>query len=154
MVIASQAHPLILITQGVVVEGNQPLCEHLCFIWSHKDYNNSLGMCWVCLSLTDTHTHAITPSLINRCSIGHVLEREEFTFWTGKYHCFSSPSKFICYPIHRCLSCLPSFSLCCHGYAIPMATAGLYGWPRAPTVEDSLNLSLHIPFKLTDKSHK
>lgn len=42
----------------------------------------------------------------------------------------------------------PPFPLCCHGVAIPMATACLCGWPRAPTVEDSLNLSLHIPFKL------
>lgn len=48
--------------------------------------------------------------------------------------CASGPLSlnFICRPIHPCLSLPPSFPLCCHGYAIPMATGGLYGWLRAP----------------------
>lgn len=39
---------------------------------------------------------------------------------------------FICCPIYPCSSLLPFFPLCCHGYTIPMATGGLYGWPQAP----------------------
>lgn len=47
---------------------------------------------------------------------------------------------------------LLSFPLCCYGYAIPMATAVLCGWPPAPILEDILNLSLHILFKLNLKT--
>lgn len=63
---------------------------------------------------------------------------------------FPLPTNFIYFSTHCGVN--PAYTLyflCCHGYAIPMATAGLCGWPPAPTAEDSVNLSLHIPFTQT-----
>ena len=47
------------------------------------------------------------------------------------------------FTLHQCLSCLPSFPLCCHGYAIPMATAGLYRWPQAPLLRTLSNFIIY-----------
>lgn len=93
------------------------------------------------LCIVPMHRHTILPGLINKDHRYVPLDKHT-TLPTEQENMSVSPlaSKYICYLIHQCLSCLPSSPLCCHGYAIPMATAGLYEWPQVPNAENSLNL--------------